>query len=111
LIPKDTTLLLLPYFMARDPNLWDEPEKFNPERHAVEKDNEESSQIFSYIPFSGGYRNCIGQKFAMLELKSTISKVVLNYKLSVKDNFTPQDALELVIKSTNGIMLNIESRR
>ncbi|KAG5678462.1 hypothetical protein PVAND_008134 [Polypedilum vanderplanki] len=110
MIPKDTTLLMLPYFMARDPEIWQNPEKFIPERHAVEKDNEDS-QVFTYIPFSGGYRNCIGQKFAMLELKSTVSKVVLNYKLSVKENFTPEDALELVIKSTNGIMLKIESRK
>jgi cytochrome P450 family 4 len=109
-VPKDTTLLMLPYFMARDPEIWEEPLKFIPERHATEKDNEDS-QIFSYIPFSGGYRNCIGQKFAMFEIKSTIAKVVLNYRLSVKKNFVPQDALELVIKSTNGIMLNVESRQ
>lgn len=96
--------------MARDETLWKNPEEFIPERFSAEKDNEDS-QVYSYIPFSGGYRNCIGQKFAMLEIKSTISRVVLNFKLKVPENFKPQDSLELVIKSGNGIMLNIESRK
>jgi cytochrome P450 len=46
--------------MARDPTIWDKPLEFIPERHSIEKDNE-SSNPFAYIPFSGGFRNCIGQ--------------------------------------------------
>ena len=46
--------------MARDASIWENPLDFNPERFAGEKDNE-NFNAFSYIPFSGGYRNCIGQ--------------------------------------------------
>ena len=51
-----------------------------------------------------------GQKFAMLEMKSTISKVLRHYQLSVKANYEPIDVLEIIIKSKNGIMLEIKDR-
>ncbi|XP_070494539.1 cytochrome P450 4d1-like [Chironomus tepperi] len=110
LLPKDTTILILPYYMARDPTIWNNPEEFIPERFSGVKDSDDAN-IFGYVPFSGGYRNCIGQKFAMLEIKATISKILLNYKIKLEKNFKPQDSLELVIKSKNGIMIQIESRK
>ncbi|KAL7047141.1 hypothetical protein ACKWTF_002809 [Chironomus riparius] len=109
LLPKNTSILIVPYFMARDSTIWDKPEEFIPERFAGAKDSDDSN-IFGYVPFSGGYRNCIGQKFAMYEIKTTISKIILNYKIKLEKNFKPQDSLELVIKSKNGIMIQIESR-
>jgi len=47
----------------------------------------------------------------MFEIKTTISKIILNYKIKLEKNFKPQDSLELVIKSKNGIMIQIESRK
>lgn len=47
----------------------------------------------------------------MLEIKATISKIVLNYNLKIDNGFKPQDSLELVIKSKNGVMISIESRK
>lgn len=64
LLPKDTTVLILPYFMARDSTIWEKPLDFIPERFAGEKDNE-NSNAFSYISFSAGSRNCIGQVSAI----------------------------------------------
>jgi len=55
LLAKDTSILILPYFMARDPTIWENPEEFKPERFAGIKDSDDSN-IFGYIPFSGGYR-------------------------------------------------------
>lgn len=113
--------------MARDPEIWEDPLKFIPERYEVETTAEKTNP-YSYIPFSAGSkllfslfletfsiffvgsRNCIGQKFAMLELKSTISKVLRNFHVSVKEGFEPQDALELVIKSMNGVMVKLDKR-
>ena len=46
----------------------------------------------------------------MLEMKSTISKVLRHYHLSVLENYEPIDVLELIIKSKNGIMLKIKNR-
>ena len=46
----------------------------------------------------------------MLEIKSTVSKVLRNFTLSIEQGFLPQDSLELVIKSKNGVMIKIKNR-
>lgn len=60
MMPKDTTLLILPYFMARDSTLFENPLKFDPDRF-VNEINSDDANIYAYVPFSGGFRNCIGQ--------------------------------------------------
>ncbi|CAO1297746.1 unnamed protein product [Diamesa tonsa] len=109
IFPKDTNIIIAAYFMGKDPKIWSKPEQFIPERFDVEVSSEKSNP-FGYVPFSAGSRNCIGQKFAMLEMKSTISKVLRHYHLSVQENHEPIDVLELIIKSNNGIMLKIKDR-
>lgn len=113
--------------MARDPDTWSNPLAFIPERFDVETTADKLNP-YGYIPFSAGEltaalellllrqsiisgsRNCVGQKFAMLEVKSTISKVLRHFHVSVQPGFEPQDALELVIKSNNGVMIKLEKR-
>lgn len=95
--------------MSRDPEIWKDPLEFIPERFDVETTAEKMNP-YAYIPFSAGSRNCIGQKFAMLEIKSTVSKVLRHYQLSIDDGFEPQEALEIVIKSQNGVMIKLNER-
>jgi cytochrome P450 family 4 len=52
----------------------------------------------------------IGQKFAMLEMKSLITKVLRHFELEVGRNFVPTLAAELILRPTNGIRLRIKRR-
>lgn len=88
-------------------SIWKDPLKFDPGRFSQEA---EKKNPFAFVPFSAGSRNCIGQKFAMLEVKSLLAKLLLNFKWSKKDGFEPKLIADLVLRSENGIMLTAETR-
>ena len=63
-----------------DPENFKDPLVFNPERF-LQKTNETSRHPFAFIPFSAGARNCIGQKFAMMEMKIILSLLLFNFEM------------------------------
>lgn len=81
-IPKGCTGALPLHVLGRDPNLFHHPDECIPERFETEEYQQNSSP-FQYIPFSAGSRNCIGQKFAMLEVKTIISKLLRYFEASL----------------------------
>uniref|UniRef100_T1PNP1 Cytochrome P450 n=1 Tax=Musca domestica TaxID=7370 RepID=T1PNP1_MUSDO len=106
-LPKGSNISIMTYLTQRDERYFPEPEKFDPQRF-LQKDKEQHP--FSFVAFSAGPRNCIGQKFAMLELKCSLSYLLRNFEfLPVKD-FKPNALPELVTKSGNGIKIRIKSR-
>ncbi|KAH8329823.1 hypothetical protein KR067_000049 [Drosophila pandora] len=107
LIPGNSDILILIYHAQRDPDLFPEPLKFKPERFSFE--NKGEINPFAYTPFSAGARNCIGQKFAMLEIKSTISKLIRHFEfLPLGEEVQP--VLNLILRSTTGINVGIKPR-
>ncbi|KAF2068082.1 hypothetical protein CYY_010592, partial [Polysphondylium violaceum] len=74
-IPKDTLILVSVYALQRDSKIWKDPNNFNPYRWRECKNVEE------FIPFSSGARICVGQKFALLEAKIIIFKLLKQFKL------------------------------
>uniref|UniRef100_A0A6P4EB37 Probable cytochrome P450 4d21 n=1 Tax=Drosophila rhopaloa TaxID=1041015 RepID=A0A6P4EB37_DRORH len=69
-IPGNTNIFLMPYYVLRDPEYFPDPQTFKPERWM---DGENALlPNFAYIPFSAGPKNCMGQKFANLQLKTLI---------------------------------------
>src|SRR5271156_77123 len=66
-VPAGTELYVPPYFIQRHPDLWEEPDRFNPDRFLPE--NSKHRQRMAMIPFSAGPRNCIGTHFARIEMQ------------------------------------------
>jgi len=56
-----------------------EPEKFNPERFL--KENQSQLQPYTFRPFGGGNRACIGQRFALNEIKICMAMLLNKFKL------------------------------
>ncbi|EFA10756.1 cytochrome P450-like protein [Tribolium castaneum] len=82
-IPKDCMVNLQIYDMHHNPNVFPDPEKFDPDRFLPE--NIQKRHPFAYIPFSAGSRNCIGQKFAMLEIKTVLCGILKKFILEAVD--------------------------
>jgi cytochrome P450 len=78
-IPKGAQVTFPIYYLHHDPDFWQEPEKFDPMRFSPER----RSQIHpsSWQPFGNGPRNCIGMRFALLEAKLALSKLLLKFRL------------------------------
>ena len=58
---------------------FDQPFEFKPERFL--KESKDSITSFSYIPFGGGPRKCIGMRFAMIEMKLAMAKLIRKFKI------------------------------
>lgn len=109
LIPKGTAITIQVYYLHRDPRFFPEPEKFDPDRFLPE--NSQGRNPYTYIPFSAGSRNCIGQKFAMYEVKSVLSSIVRNFKLKSVDKREDLFLMrELILKSFDGMNMKLERR-
>ncbi|BAZ87491.1 cytochrome P450 [Dolichospermum compactum] len=76
---KDALDLLL---NAEDENIYQNPQSFDPERFSVER-NEDKSKPFSYIPFGGGIKECLGKEFAKLEMKIFTALLLRGYELEL----------------------------
>lgn len=65
-VPAGTEIYLPPYFIQRNPNLWEEPDRFDPDRFRIE--SSKRRHRLATIPFSAGPRNCIGEHLARMEM-------------------------------------------
>lgn len=58
-LPTGQNIVIPVYALHRDSDLYENPEKFNPERFVLEE--QQKRHPYAYIPFSAGSRNCIGK--------------------------------------------------
>lgn len=108
-IPKSSTVVLQLFFMHRDPLLYPDPIKFDPNRFMNEEPSSRSA--FSYVPFSAGPRNCIGQKYALLEVKIFIALMVLQYKFkSLKTLDDIEYSFEIVTRAKQELEIECTRR-
>ncbi|MGO9151915.1 cytochrome P450 [Mycobacterium sp.] len=73
--------------VQRDPRLWDDPLKFDPDRFSPGRS--EGGDRWQYLPFGGGPRSCIGDHFAMLELTLALATIVRRVEIHSLENGFP----------------------
>ncbi|OQR86019.1 cytochrome P450 [Achlya hypogyna] len=112
-IPKDTMIYMPIWFINRSKHNWGEDaDEFKPERHLV-KDEDETmpakDRAYRTMTFSGGPRNCVGLRFAMMETVITLVSLLRRCRLS-----RPADAPPITIKISsilqvpeNGVWVNV----
>ncbi|XP_032789185.2 cytochrome P450 4C1 [Daphnia magna] len=109
LVPAGCTLGFLVFAAHRNPKFFPDPLVFNPERFFP--DEAIGRHPYAYVPFSAGPRNCIGQRFALLESKTVLSTLLRRFKFEIAPDAKPPIlSNQLTLKSVNGINLLVSRR-
>ncbi|XP_078074601.1 cytochrome P450 4T8 [Mustelus asterias] len=105
-VPEGCLVGVSIYCIHRNPMIWDNPEVFDPLRFSPE--NSANRHTHAFIPFSAGPRNCIGQHFAMNEMKVAVAMILHRFELEIDELKPPLKIPQLVLRSKNGIHLKIK---
>ena len=87
-IPAGSTVIVYVYGVHHAPRHWDDPERFDTDRFV--KGSEKLRTPFTYLPFGGGPRGCIGNNYAMLQILMILSDLVRKYDF----HLAPGQAIE-----------------
>ncbi|XP_002741529.1 leukotriene-B4 omega-hydroxylase 3-like [Saccoglossus kowalevskii] len=108
-LPAGFSVAIFILGVHHNPHVWDDPEVFDPMRFSSE--NSKNRTPYAFIPFAAGPRNCIGQNFAMNELKVVISRILHRFELSIDNSCpTPKRRFGFVLRAENGIYIKLKPR-
>ena len=106
--PPGTGSQILIYCVHRNPDIWDKPNEFIPERWA--EDSIDDIPKYAYIPFGGGPRICIGNSFATMEANLLLATIAQRYRLHLIDGveIVPQPYITMFPR--DGLPMRLEAR-
>ncbi|XP_055535727.1 cytochrome P450 4C1-like [Wyeomyia smithii] len=109
MIPAGVVVNVHIFDLHRDPEQFPNPDEFDADRFLPE--NVDRRNPYAYVPFSAGPRNCVGQKYAMMELKAVVAHTLLQFKvLPVTHLEEINFVADLVLRSTNPIEVTFVAR-
>lgn len=102
-IPARSMLILSPYVTQRNPLYWDHPAAFDPGRFSSE--NASVRPKFSYFPFGGGPRICIGNGFAMMEIQLILATVIQKYRMELLPGHPIEPEAHITLRPRFGVRM------
>jgi cytochrome P450 len=107
-VPAKSICILSPYLIHRDPRWFPDPEKFDPERWTPEA--RESRPKFSYFPFGGGARICIGERFAWMEGVIVMAAIAQKWRLRLAPGQSVEPLPLITLRVKGGLRMIPELR-
>ena len=108
-IPAGTLVIINIWNLHHNSAVWPDPMTYDPDRFLPEKMAAMDSHAF--MPFSAGPRNCIGQNFAMNEMKTTAARILRRFEMSVDTSKPVKLKPDLVLRADSGIHLHFKERK
>lgn len=103
--PGDTVMLPI-YALHRHRLLWDDPDRFDPDRFAPGVDRDR----FAFLPFGGGPRICIGANFALQEAAIILGTLLARFRFETVPGRVPYPRMILTLRPQGGVWLRATPR-
>jgi cytochrome P450 len=107
-VPAGTTVIISPWLTHRDPRHFEDPTAYRPERWS--SDLARRLPRFAYIPFGGGPRICIGNRFAMMEAVLILATIAQRFRLEWQRDHPVVPLPSITLRPKNGISVNLVER-
>ncbi|XP_050101183.1 cytochrome P450 4d2-like [Anopheles aquasalis] len=109
IVPAGQNILVPIYVIHRNPEIYPNPNQFDPSRFSEEAESKRGP--FDYLPFSIGARNCIGQRYALMEMKVSLIKLIAHYRILPGESLKKlRIKTDLVLRPDIGIPVKIVLR-
>jgi cytochrome P450 len=107
-IAGQSICILSPYVVQRDARWFPDPQHFDPERWAPEA--RDARPKFSYFPFGGGARACIGERFAWMEGMLILATLAQRWKFRLAPGQSVEPLALITLRSKHGMRMIVEPR-
>ncbi|XP_041012656.1 sterol 14-demethylase-like [Juglans microcarpa x Juglans regia] len=110
-IPKGNIVATSPAFANRLPHIYKDPDRYDPDRFAIGREEDKAAGAFSYISFGGGRHGCLGEPFAYLQIKAIWSNLLRNFELELVSPFPEIDWNAMVVGVKGKVMVRYKRRK
>jgi cytochrome P450 len=107
-IPKGSIFYIASYLIARHPEFWDDPERFDPDRFLPERVAQRPK--FAYFPFGAGSHTCIGKNFALMESTMILAAITQQFHIELVSNQPIEIDPRFTLRPKYGIKVTVRQR-
>jgi cytochrome P450 len=107
-IPKGSAVMIAPWVLHRHIKLWEQPGRFDPERFSPERSA--ARPRFSYMPFGGGKRICIGAAFALAEATVLLATLAQRFSLRLVPGHPVEPQGLITLRARYGMKMLLNPR-
>jgi cytochrome P450 len=107
-IPAGSTVLILPWVLHRHVKLWPNPGRFDPERFSPEQSA--ARPRFTYLPFGGGRRICIGAAFSIAEATILLATLAQRFRLRLAPGHVVEPQGLITLRPRHGMKMLLSPR-
>jgi cytochrome P450 len=105
-VPRGTTIVISPYVTHHLPDVWPDPEQFDPDHFTPQRSA--GRPRFAWFPFLGGPHQCIGQDFAMMEATLIVAMATQRYRLTLRTGAEVPFKTLMSLRPANGVPMLLE---
>lgn len=110
-VSKGTTVRISPFSIHHDPQLWDNPDEWHPERFTGPGGVRDAvKHKLAFMPFSAGRADCVGRNFAMLEARTILAMLVQRMDFRLDESYRHHPEFAITLRPRFGVPMHVAPR-